>query len=64
MVLPLDRLTELEAERFVGSASPHAYAFMGHIVGRHIPTLINETAPTVAAKLREDGVNIAFLTPA
>ncbi len=63
VVLPLDRLTELEAERFIGSASPRVYAFMGHIVGRHIPTLIDETAPTVAAKLREDGVNIAFLTP-
>jgi len=64
VVLPLDRLTELEAERFVGSVSLRAYAFMGHIVGRHIPTLINETAPAVASKLREDGVNIAFLTPA
>lgn len=64
VVFPLDRLTELAAEELISSASPHAYAFMGHIVGRHIPTLINETAPTVAAKLRKDGVNIAFLTPA
>jgi D-proline reductase (dithiol) PrdB len=64
VVLPLDRLKELEAERFVGSVALRAYAFMGHIVGRHIPTLINETAPTVASKLRADGVNIAFLTPA
>jgi len=63
VVLPLDRLDELVREGFIGSASRRAFAFMGHIVGRHIETLVEETAPAVASKLREDGVDIAFLTP-
>lgn len=63
VVLPLDRLKELETERFIGTASESAYTFMGHITGRHVETLINETAPMVASYLKEDGVDIAFLTP-
>lgn len=64
VVLPLDILKELETEHFIGSASERAFAFMGHITGKHIETLINETAPMVASYLKEDGVDIAFLTPA
>ncbi len=55
---------ELEAEGFIGSAYEKAFAFMGHITGKHIETLMNETAPIVASTLKEDGVDVAFLTPA
>jgi hypothetical protein len=37
---------------------------MGHIKGQHIDTLLNETAPRVTNKLKEDGVDVAILTPA
>jgi hypothetical protein len=37
---------------------------MGHIDGAQLPILNERTAPEVAAKLRADGVDFAFLTPA
>jgi D-proline reductase (dithiol) PrdB len=64
VVLPLDRLRELEAERVVGGLARRAYSFMGHIDGRHVETLIEETAPDVARRLRADGADAVFLTPA
>jgi D-proline reductase (dithiol) PrdB len=64
VVLPLDRLRELCAEGAVGSMAPTAYSFMGHIDGRHLATLIAETAPAVARRLRADGADAALLTPA
>jgi len=64
VVLPLDRLRELCAEGAVGGMAPTAYSFMGHIDGRHLATLIGETAPAVARRLRADGAQAAFLTPA
>lgn len=64
VILPLDRLTELVEEDFISSASACAFAFMGHITGRHITTLMNETAPKVASELRADAVDAVFLTPA
>ncbi len=64
VVLPLDRLIELVEENFVGSASAQAFALMGHITGMHVATLVNETAPAIASKLKADGADIVFLTPA
>ena len=64
VVLPLDRLRELVAEGRVGGIAPRVYSFMGHIDGRHLATLIEETAPAVAGRLRADLADAVVLTPA
>lgn len=64
VVLPMDRLRELEAEGAIGGIAPRHFSFMGHISGRHIDTLVNRTGPEVARMLRTDGVEAVFLTPA
>ena len=48
----------------MGGVAPRIYGFMGHIDGRHLATLIDETAPAVADRLRADGAEAVFLTPA
>jgi len=64
VVLPIGRLRELVDEKRVGAVAPRIYGFMGHIDGRHLTTLIDETAPAVADRLLADGADAAFLTPA
>jgi D-proline reductase (dithiol) PrdB len=64
VVFPLERLKELELEGMIGNVAPRHFSFMGHILGRHIVTLIEETGPAVAGMLREDNVDAVFLTPA
>jgi D-proline reductase (dithiol) PrdB len=64
VVLPMDRLRELEAEGAIGGIAPRHFSFMGHISGRHIDTLVNRTGPEVARMLKTDGVEAVFLTPA
>ncbi len=64
IILPLDRLRELVAEGILGSLAQTHYAFMGHIDGRHIPTLVNKTAREIAEKLKADQVDLVLLTPA
>lgn len=63
IVFPIERLWELKREGMIGEVSMRHYGFMGHIMGRHIATLINETAPAVAQRLKEDNVDIVLLTP-
>jgi len=64
VVFPLTRLRELAAQGVIGNVAPRNFSFMGHIEGEQIPILTQDTAPDVAAKLRADGVDFAFLTPA
>jgi D-proline reductase (dithiol) PrdB len=64
VVLPLDRLRDLAAEGRVGGVARRAYGFMGHVDGRHLRTLIERTAPEVAACLVADGADAVVLTPA
>lgn len=64
VVLPMDRLSELRDEGRIGGIAPRFVSFMGHIDGRHVQTLIGDTAPAVARQLKADGVDAAFLTPA
>jgi D-proline reductase (dithiol) PrdB len=64
IVLPLDRLRELKAEGLIGGTAPFVYSFMGHIDGPHLQTLITATAPEVARRLKQDGAEAVFLTPA
>lgn len=64
VVLPLDRLRELAAEKRIGGLGPFVYGFMGHVDGLHLRTLMEATAPEVARLLKRDGVDAAVLTPA
>jgi D-proline reductase (dithiol) PrdB len=64
VVLPLDRIRELLAEKRIGGIAPFAYGFMGHIHGPHLKTLTERTAPEVARRLKEDRAEAVILTPA
>lgn len=63
VVLPVDRLAELANEGFIRKVSSSCYSFMGHIMGKHLYTLIEETAPGIAAKLKGEQVDLVVLTP-
>lgn len=60
-LLPMDRLEELVAEGYVGSAATHHISFMGYIP--EVGLLAKETAPEAARLLLEDQVDVAVLTP-
>ena len=60
-VFPLWTLRELEDEGVIGELNHRQYSFMGAI---HDPRpLAEETAPEVARKLVDDGVDAVLLTP-
>lgn len=61
VVFPVDRVHDLVSEGRVGRLGPCHYSFMGaqHDVSR----IRDETAPTVAHRLLEDGVDVVLLTP-
>ncbi len=63
VVFPIDRLRELQAEGVIGAVARVHYSFMGHITGSQLRYLIGNSAPEVAIKLKEAGVDIAVLTP-
>ena len=63
IVFPIERLKELEADKMIGKVAQRHYSFMGHIKDPHIQTLINQSAPEVAKKLKEDSVDVVLLTP-
>ncbi len=61
VVFPLWTMRGLAVEGVVGELNPRHFSFMGAI---HDPgPLIGETAPEAAAKLADDGVEAALLTP-
>lgn len=64
VIFPLAHFRELVAQKVIGALASQHYGFMGHIDGEQLPILNEHTAPAVAAKLRADGVDFAFLTPA
>jgi D-proline reductase (dithiol) PrdB len=60
-VLPLWTMRELTAEGVIGELNRRHFSFMGAI---HDPgPLVRETAPEIAGKLADDGVDAALLTP-
>lgn len=61
LALPLDRLRELQSEGVIGAVNRRHFSMMGSITapGR----LIARTAPEVAEKLLQDGVDAVLLTP-
>lgn len=63
LVLPIEPLRQLLKQEIIGSIGPRFFSFMGHIMGHHLKTLTQETAPEVATALTGDGVDAAFLTP-
>lgn len=63
IVFPVERLREFEQEGLIGRLADRHYGFMGHIMGPHLPTLINKTAPEVARLLKAVSVDIVLLTP-
>ena len=63
IVFPIERLRELLEEGEIGSLAATFYSFMGHIDGRHIPTLITKSAPAIVKKLKAEQVDIALLVP-
>jgi len=63
LVLPIEPLRQLLKKGTIGSIGPRFFSFMGHIMGDHLKTLTQDTAPEVAAALIADGAEVAFLTP-
>ena len=60
-VFPLGTMRSLVGDGLVGGLSSRHFSFMGAI---HDPTpLVEDTAPEVAIKLVEDGVDAVLLTP-
>lgn len=64
VVFPLLHFRNLVEKQVIGSLAPRHFGFMGHIDQALINVLNQQTAPEVAAKLRADQVDFAFLTPA
>lgn len=63
IILPLDRLREFAGEGMIGSLAQKHYSFMGHIVGRHLDSLVEKTAVEIAGRLKADGVDLVILSP-
>jgi len=60
-VFPLWTLRKLAADGLVGETNHRHFSFMGAI---HDPTVLTQkTAPEVAGKLADDGVDVVLLTP-
>lgn len=64
IVFPLERLREFEEASIIGRLAARNYGFMGHVMGRHIDTIVKVKAPEVAGMLKADGVDAVLLTPA
>lgn len=64
LVFPVQRLRELVEAGVLGDLHPLAYGLMGHIDGPHLHTLQEKTAPAIARKLADAGVDYALLIPA
>ncbi len=64
VVFPLARLREMSAAGCIGAVAKRHISFMGHIDGRHVQTLIEETAPQAAKLLKIEKVDAVLLTPA
>ncbi len=63
IVFPAERLRELATQGVIGGLAGRAYGLMGHITGRHIPTLMTRTAPEIAELMKADRVDAVLLTP-
>lgn len=64
VIFPLAHFHDLVRRRVIGSLASRHFGFMGHIEGKQLTILMKRSAPQVAAMLRSEGVDFAFLTPA
>lgn len=64
IVFPITRLQEMQATGGIGAIADTHFSFMGHIDGRHVDTLVQETAPQVVEELKAQRINAVLLTPA
>ncbi|MDD5558558.1 glycine/sarcosine/betaine reductase selenoprotein B family protein [Candidatus Methylomirabilis sp.] len=60
-IFPLERFRELEAQGLIGELASPAFTFMGRIFTR--TRLQKEMAPHLIVRLRDMGVDAAFLVP-
>jgi D-proline reductase (dithiol) PrdB len=61
VVLPMQRLAELARDGLVGGAARSHYSIMGYILR---PRELEEvTAPAIASRMKEEGVDAAVLVP-
>jgi D-proline reductase (dithiol) PrdB len=58
---PLDRLRELVTRGVLGGLAPNHYSFMG--AQRDVGRIANDTGPECGRRLRDEGVEVALLTP-
>ena len=63
IVFPIERLRGMVDIKEIGSISQRHFGVMGHILGDKVKSLIHIYAPLIAAKLKEDGADIALMTP-
>ena len=63
IVFPIERLQEFASEGIIGKAADTHYTFMGHIMGPHIYTLMEVSAPEVAARMKKKEVDYVLFTP-
>ncbi len=62
-IFPVDRLRELAADGVIGEVAPHHYSgFMGRIYIR--TAIVNDAAPALAQRLRDESVDAFVLVPA
>jgi D-proline reductase (dithiol) PrdB len=61
VVFPLERFREMVAAGRIGSLATNHYSLNGALT--KWDRLLNETAPALAQRLLEDGVQVVFLTP-
>ncbi len=62
-IFPIDRLRELAAEHAIGAVARHHYSgFMGRIYTRS--AVVNQAAPALVGKLRDERVDAFLLVPA
>ena len=58
---PIDRLHELAPRGEIGGLAPNCYSFLG--AQRDFRRIEAETAPEAARRLRDEGVDVALITP-
>lgn len=58
---PIDRARELVARGDLGGIAPYHYSFMGAL--RDTAKIDRETGPDVGRRLREEGADVALITP-
>jgi D-proline reductase (dithiol) PrdB len=61
VTLPIDRVKDLVDKGIVGSLAQNYYSFMGAL--RNPKALIENTGPEVASRLKDEGVDLVFITP-